>query len=157
MEDQTIIFEECYSTARNISSAILKYFIKYNEFEKKGYDIDPYNYTKLTIHNMLVFRLIEKEIDMMDLSYEEKNTVALLKKYKNRDISELSPKNYLKFSVWASLDGNIKYRLSDCRQELKDDDKWDMVTAYLVPHTNIIKISNDIFLKTAIKNDLIEL
>ncbi|ABO35089.1 conserved hypothetical protein [Methanococcus maripaludis C5] len=157
MEDQPNRFEECYSTARNISSALLKYFIKYGEFEKKGYDIDPYKYTKLTIHNMLVFRLMEKEIESMDLSYEEKNTVAVLKKYKTHEILDLSPKNYLKFSVWVSTDGNIKYRLSDFRQEFREDNRWDMVTAYLVPHTNIIKISNDIFLKTAMKYDLIEL
>ena len=157
MEYQKNMFEECYSTARNISSPLLKYFVKYGEFEKKGYDIDPYKYTKLTLHTMVIFRLIEKEIDSMDLSYEEKNTIAVLKKYKNRDISDLSPKNYLKFSVWVSKDGNLRYRLSDCRQEFRGDGGWEMVTAYLVPHTNIIKISNDIFLKTAMKHDLIEL
>ncbi|BAP63132.1 hypothetical protein [Methanococcus maripaludis] len=157
MEDQKAVFEECYSTAKNISSPLLKYFVKYNEFEKKGYNIDPYTYTKLTIHSMLVFRLIEKEIELMDLSYEEKNTVDVLKRYKNRDISDLSPKNYLKFSVWINNEGNLRYRLSDVRQDLKEESMWTMVTAYLVPHTNILKTSNGIFLKAAMKYDLIEL
>jgi hypothetical protein len=106
---------------------------------------------------MLVFRLIEKEIESMDLSYEEKNTVDVLKRYKNRDISDLSPKNYLKFSVWINNEGNLRYRLSDVRQDLKEESMWTMVTAYLVPHTNILKTSNGIFLKAAMKYDLIEL
>ncbi|MBA2840269.1 hypothetical protein HNP87_000781 [Methanococcus maripaludis] len=157
MGDQKAVFEECYSTAKNISSPLLKYFVKYNEFEKKGYNIDPYTYTKLTIHSMLVFRLIEKEIESMDLSYEEKNTIDVLKRYKNRDISDLSHKNYLKFSVWVNTDGDIRFRLSDVRQDLKEEINWKMITAYLVPHTNIIKTSNAIFLKAAMKHDLIEL
>lgn len=158
MDECYELFDDCYSSARNTSSVILKYLIKYTEFEKKGIkNIEPYDYAKLACQTMFLYRLLEKEISLLNLTSEEKNAVMVMRRYKQMEISDPSPKNYVKFSLWKNQEGILKYKISDYREDLKDDEIWEKLYAYLIPHPEIMQVIKEIFLKAALSNNLIEL
>ncbi|ABR54067.1 conserved hypothetical protein [Methanococcus vannielii SB] len=158
MDECYEIFDECYSSARNTSSVILKYFIKYSEFEKKGLEnMDPYIYAKLACQAMFIYRLLEKEIGLQNLTKDERNAVMVMRRYKQMEVSDPSPKNYVKFSLWKNSEGTLKYKISDYQQDLKSEDGFEKLYAYLIPHPEIMHVIKEVFLKVALSKGIIEL
>ena len=103
---KNVFFDEITSSDISISATILNYLSKLLDYEKKEWLVnDPYEYAKFCIHTMFVIRMLEKDIDQIELSQKERNIVEMIKKYKFKELVEPYEKNYVRFSVWKNRNG----------------------------------------------------
>ncbi|WP_048059165.1 DUF3012 domain-containing protein [Methanococcus vannielii] len=150
------LFEEISSPNISISSAISKYILKLRDYEKNEWNLnDPYEYAKFCIHTMFIIRMIEKEINVSNLTKKEKETLEIVKKYKFRELVEPYEKNYVRFSVWKNREGTLLYKLSDYRQKLPEENSWEQVYSYFVIHPKKFPEIKSIVLKTVKEKNLI--
>jgi len=154
---KNVFFDEITSSDISISATILNYLSKLLDYEKKEWLVnDPYEYAKFCIHTMFVIRMLEKDIDQIDLTQKERSIVEMIKKYKFKELVEPYEKNYVRFSVWKNRNGTLVYKLSDYRQKVVCEPSWEQVYSYLVLHPQIFPEIKKILLKTAEEKNLIK-
>uniref|UniRef100_A9A9F3 Uncharacterized protein n=1 Tax=Methanococcus maripaludis (strain C6 / ATCC BAA-1332) TaxID=444158 RepID=A9A9F3_METM6 len=138
-----------YSVVKNtkVSSEFLTYAQDFSKIMNSDFKkVDPIHYLDLVMETMHIFRILEEELDSIQLLNDEKNILELFKKYKKWGYIKPHDEYYTMFVTLKSEKFGIKYLLLKPSELKNFENEFEIVYSAMLPNKNAIESLYQIFI-----------